>query len=240
MKAILAFLVFGIILFSGCSGMLPIDCTLGSGNVVSEIREMPLFNSIEVRSSVEVHFTQGEHAPITVRAEDNLMEDINTYVSGKTLIIEDKPGTCLGNTKPVKVTVSMEEVEKLSILGSGEITSINTVTADEIEVSVIGSGNIDLKADAEEIKVSIPGDGEILLEGTTSALDISIIGSGAIEAFDLIADAVKVDIMGSGDVEVTAVEQLDVNIMGSGNVDYKGTPKVSQSGSGSGRIRSVD
>ncbi|NNF18253.1 MAG: DUF2807 domain-containing protein, partial [Flavobacteriaceae bacterium] len=68
-------------------------------------------------------------------------------------------------------------------------------------------------------------------------LEIRMSGSGDLDAFDLEADDVEVQVSGSADVEVTANKSLKANVSGSGDIRYKGNPKkVDSRKSGSGDI----
>lgn len=230
-------ILFGIclVLFFGC--ICPLTCTTGSGNVVAENRTVGSFDSIELATEASLTFTQDTAGPLNIKAEDNLINNIETSVENGVLKIYDKNTACLRTTKPIRITVSSDEIRKLSVLGSGKITSTNTIKSDDLELSVIGSGEIDVATESKKIKIDIPGSGGIRLGGNTSAMDASILGSGYLKAFNLSAENAKVLLTGSGSCEVTAENELNVTIMGSGDVFYKGNATVSESIFGSGKVK---
>ena len=61
-----------------------------------------------------------------------------------------------------------------------------------------------------------------------------------IRAASLQAELSKVEIAGSGNVEVYATNKLDVNIMGSGEVKHRGSAQVNTSIHGSGSVKKID
>ena len=65
---------------------------------------------------------------------------------------------------------------------------------------------------------------------------VSLIGSGGFFGFPLTAENCDVDILGSGNCEVTALGKLDVILDGSGSVFYKGSPIIHEDITGSGRV----
>jgi len=87
------------------------------------------------------------------------------------------------------------------------------------KVTNIGSGNVRITDPME-----------------TYQMDISILGSGSFSGFLLNTQECQVDIVGSGNCEITAESSLDVSIDGSGSVFYKGTPLIKDHISGSGRV----
>ena len=102
--------------------------------------------------------------------------------------------------------------------GAYELTYYITVP-DLEEVRNIGSGNVSV---SDPISVD--------------QMKVSILGSGSFFGFPLTASACQVDIMGSGECEVTVNNDLDVVIEGSGSVYYKGSPIIHEDISGSGRV----
>ena len=78
------------------------------------------------------------------------------------------------------------------------------------------------------------------MKGTSKEFEGGIAGSGNIWARDLMSEDSKVQIAGSGNIEVYATRNLDVNVMGSGEVKHRGTAQVSASITGSGSVNKID
>jgi hypothetical protein len=86
-------------------------------------------------------------------------------------------------------------------------------------VEVIGSADVDILDSME-----------------TGEFELFLMGSGSFRGFQLRAGQSYVEIVGSGDCEITSDESMDVVIEGSGNVYYKGTPSLQTDITGSGRV----
>ena len=104
-----------------------------------------------------------------------------------------------------------------------------------------GSGNVNIDFQTiEKVNISIAGSGNVNLAGKANEVDISIAGSGDANAERVIADDVKVSIAGSGLAKVTANKNLKASIFGSGDVYYKGTASnIKKSVLGSGKVRQL-
>jgi hypothetical protein len=87
-------------------------------------------------------------------------------------------------------------------------------------------------------KVSNIGTGNVIISDFNHqpSLEIYLEGSGSYLGFPLTAENCSVEILGSGDAEVSANKSLDVDIEGSGNVYYKGSPSITEDISGSGKV----
>lgn len=187
----------------------------GSGKLALQDRETKDFDEIDIRVPAKVVVTIGSPISVLVQTDDNLIDLIETRVSGDTLRID-----CDHNISTVNdliVTITVPSLEELDIRGSGDV---------EVD------GLSESKFDAE-----IHGSGDIRVSGVANRVDASISGSGSLEFAELIAQRVEISISGSGDAEVHAEKDLEVRIRGAGDVVYTGDPDVDRSISGSGSIR---
>jgi hypothetical protein len=208
----------------------------GSGDLITETREVSNFDSIALSGSGEVNVTQGGGESLTIETDDNVMEHIKAEVSGGTLELGFEEGFNLISPTRLIFTVGVEDLTSVSISGSGDIES-DMIETNRLEATVTGSGDIQIGTlTADDVKARITGSGDMNLAGETAAQDITISGSGKYRAGDLRSESAEVSITGSGDATVWATDSLDVNISGSGSVDYYGRPSMSTSGSGSGDI----
>jgi len=211
----------------------------GSGDLITETRQVSNFDSIELNGSGEVIVTQGGSESLSIETDDNVMERIKTEVVGGTLKLGFKDGVNLIRPTQLTFYVGVDDLNDLTISGSGDIDA-DQLEADRLDVNISGSGNIqvtDLTTD--QVNAEISGSGEIDLVGDTAAQRISISGSGKYLAGDMCSPSVRVTVSGSGDATVCATETLDSTISGSGSIGYYGQPAVNSSGSGSGTIKSL-
>ncbi|MDD3621511.1 MAG: DUF2807 domain-containing protein [Methanofollis sp.] len=219
-----------LLLTAGCA--LP-PCTVGSGNVVSETRDVGTFHSVDLNTFATVVVTQGAPGPVMIEAEDNLMPLLRTQVSEGVLVI-DHDAVCVRNTTPVVVRVAMDEVKGLAVNGAGSVLGEDQIVADRLATAVSGSGTLDLDVNVTALESVISGSGETRFSGTADEHSAVISGSGTIKGFDLTTKQSNLVISGSGRAEVLATEALDVQITGSGLVTYRGDPTVTQVITGSG------
>lgn len=208
----------------------------GSGDLITETREVSNFDSITLSGSGEVIINQGEGESLTIETDDNVMEHIKAEVSGGTLELGFEEGLNLISPTRLIFTVGIEDLSEMRITGSGDIGA-DTLETNRLDTTVTGSGDIRIDTlTADEVKARITGSGDMDLAGEVSAQDITISGSGRYDAGDLLSESAEVSITGSGNATVWATDSLDVNITGSGSVDYYGRPSLNTSGSGSGDI----
>jgi hypothetical protein len=127
----------------------------------------------------------------------------------------------------------------LDMAGSGKLTVGNVTGLARIDTA--GSGNIRL-GDVGKVNADIAGSGSITTGAVKGAIDVDIAGSGDFSAAS-VQGPTSVSIAGSGSVTIAGGEAdpLKVEIMGSGNVNFGGVavnPRIEAMGSGSVKIKS--
>jgi Putative auto-transporter adhesin, head GIN domain len=228
----------------------------GSGHLTSEERDVSKFDRMVISGEAEVEFVQEDDRPLSVEAEDNIIEKVVTKVENGALVVETKSGAILEPTLPITVRVSGPVLGRISMQGSGKFSCETLATnrlgvdvggsgtvhvvaleSDDLEVNVSGSGELSIDdLSGEELSIDIPGSGRVGIAGDAHSQTSHVGGSGTYFGSQLESDDVAVDIDGSGDVEVFAQRTLNVSIDGSGNVRFKGDASVFSLLGGTGSV----
>lgn len=209
----------------------------GNGNLITVERTTSSYNAISIGGSFDVVLVKGKEGQIKIEGEENIIPYLETEVSGNTLKIRYKKNTNIRTTRKLLVTVTYDDIDKVSLGGSGNVSNEGILKTQELKVSLGGSGNINLAIDADEVKSSIGGSGNIKLNGTCNELTCSLAGSGSIKAYELTSDTLQANVTGSGNIRATVKTKIKARVVGSGNIYYKGNPKYVDSKTiGSGDI----
>ena len=217
-KASLLIMAFLSILFLSCTTQSPLPQTVeGSGQVVSETRQVSGFSGIDLQSAGEVMVAIGSSESVVVEADDNLLPIITTGVKGGRLVIGILPGIRVTTNNPIRITVNMKKLENVTVSGAGSVN-----------VKGLESG---------AVKFDLPGSGSIAANGKAKSLNAYLQGSGKIDCSGLEVDTAVAYLRGTGEIVVHPIRVLYANISGSGNVNYFGDPaSVDQKITGSGKL----
>ncbi len=214
----------------------------GNGNVTTINRTTSDYDAISCAGSFDYILVSGTEGQLTIKGEENLLKHVITEVKNGTLIVKTEKGKSLKTSmgKTITVTIPVKDIHAVSLAGSGDLISKTQISATNLDVSLAGSGDVDLDISAESIESHLTGSGDITLNGKTNNLELTISGSGDYNCFGLDANNTEVTISGSGDAEVVSNLSLKARVSGSGDIEYKGNPdkedtKVSGSGSVSSR-----
>lgn len=211
----------------------------GNGRVTTENRSVNSTNRIKVLGSMDVILDEGPSG-VKVEADENIIPYILTDVHDGWLEIRTENHVNLNSHNGIKVYVSTPSVNSIKISGSGNVNgSEKLYTRDKVDFSVSGSGDITCNINAPEVNASISGSGNINLGGETKDVSVHITGGGDYDGRNLKAENARVNITGSGDVNLFADASLNVKVTGSGSVRYRGNPTVSQKIVGSGSVEKM-
>src|ERR1041385_7198550 len=157
--------------------------------------ELAEFKSIYVNSNYTVYLKQTNKQEVNVEADPDIFALTKISVENGVLMINvdrkpDNPNKSLWakiddiKLRPVmKVMVSMKNVSDLQVNGGGKIVSENSIASDNLNLSVSGSGGIELDIKGNNVKTDVSGSGTVELKGYAVMNDITISGSGSLNSF---------------------------------------------------------
>jgi hypothetical protein len=213
----------------------------GNGNMTTITRTTDNYDGISCAGSMDYILVEGEEGKITIEGEENLLKYIITEVNDDKLIVKVENGVNLKTSlnKTIKIKIPFKDISEVSLAGSGDLWSEDTIKASNLEISLAGSGDVKITVDATSVEGSLAGSGDLTLKGKTINLEANVAGSGDFHGYDLQADNTEVSIAGSGDAKVVSNESLKARVSGSGDIEYKGNPtKEDTKVNGSGSISS--
>ena len=213
----------------------------GNGKMVTVERSVGSYDEVALSGWFDLEIVSGKEGELTLSGEENLLEHIKTEVKNGKLVVKTEKGY---NLQPsswksggIKVVVPVEEINAVTMSGSGDIVGKTKLRADNFSVVMSGSGDITLEIEGGNIESTLSGSGDIRLSGKSERFAVKISGSGDIHAYDLEANNVDAVVSGSADIKVTALETLKARVSGSGDIHYRGNPeKIDSKTSGSGDV----
>jgi hypothetical protein len=231
-------LLFLILLMgSGCKESS--ICQRGSGELEVRTLSFEAIDGLTVSGETTVILRQGSTQSVQVETYPNVFDAMDFRVAGG-LLITDLDG-CWNRTDLVIYLTIATPLTQVEVSGAGEVQGDSLiVAANQLDLSVSGSGRITLDLEANDLNSRISGSGSIVLMGTAQDQTIRVSGSGDYEAFNLIAESCDADVSGSGQVEVYVNGRLDAKVSGSGDIRYAGNPtsvNTNVTGSGSVAVR---
>ena len=210
----------------------------GHGPIVTETRNVPAFTGVNFDLPGNLHYTPGATFKVELSSQQNLLDVIETYVSGNDLKIRVKSGVNIKSKEDIDVFIEAPDLTYLSLGGSGYMEVSQIYKPADLRLAVSGSGRIQIsQLETNLLKAEISGSGDLQINnGKSNREQINISGSGMADFLNFPTDDAVTHTSGSGTIQLQVNKTLEAYISGSGVVMYKGNPTVKASVSGSGRV----
>ena len=225
MKLLSFFALATAIIFAGCDvtvttgGGSAANALQGSGTSKTEDREVTEFDSIVLYGAGTVNVSLGESPKLTVSADDNLLELIESKVEEGQLKI--KPTESISAKSDLVYEITTNSLTKLVVDGAAKV-NLNDVKGSDLTLEVNGAA-------------SASGSGEV------DQLTIATKGASSVKLQELHAKTLNVKLAGAGSATVFASESVDAEIAGVGSIIVHGNPAdVNKQVNGLGTIKIVD
>jgi hypothetical protein len=182
----------------------------------------------------KVDIRNGEKLAIEVEGTDEAKDRMRFVLGDGSLgILRDK--SHWNDSGTATVIVTMPAPAKLTLAGSGQISSASV--SDQPEINVLGSGRLDLPSvAAAKMEVNLAGSGTLAAAGSADDLELNVMGSGTANMDALKAAKASINVAGSGNAIFASDGDVDANIMGSGNVTVRGRARCKVKTMGSGHL----
>ena len=181
----------------------------------TETRTITGFKKIEAGGAINLGISAQNEYGVEIQADDNLLADIKTEVSGETLKIysEDK----ISPKTKIIIKISMPAIEGLDVSGASS-GNISNVVADSLDLQASG---------ASKIKI----------DGQVKNLRADANGASSIDAENLRTENAKVEASGASKAMIVAINDLNVSASGASKITYTGEPKnIKQNSSGASSV----
>ncbi len=194
----------------------------GSGNIITETRNVSAFTKVNVSTSINVDVQQGPQTEVVVEADDNLIKYIETKVEGNELKIRLK-NVSIRNHATIKVHIIAPQFDGFVAAASAEIVGKNTITStSKINIEASSSAKIDLQLDAPSVSVNASSSADITASGRTKEVEVDANSSASVELNKLLAETVTAEASSSATIDVFASVKINAKANSSGDITYTG------------------
>ena len=204
----------------------------GNGNVVEETRKTQPFNQIKVSRGMNVYISQGDETKVTVEADENLLDVIETKVQGDVLTITTDG--IIRKAKVKKVYVTTPEITAIKSTAGSNVFSETMLNANEMEISATAGSNIKLDINIGSGEISANAGSNIMLEGKSEKLRCKASSGSNIKAEDLRTKEGSARVSSGANIWISTETALEGEASSGGNIFYYGSPEKTEIHSSSG------
>jgi len=218
---ILTSFIMILLFLSSCVFMGP--TIKGNGNVVEENRKVKDFDKVEVSRGMNVYISQGERSKVVVKADENLLDAIETKTEGDVLIIRATKNIRSAISK--KVFITTPHIEEIEASSGSNVFSETALKFKNLKISGSSGSNFNLRINSEFAEFSASSGSNIKLEGKTNSFKGKASSGSNIKAENLKSENCEVKASSGSNIWITAKNDFDADVSSGGNIFVYGNPK---------------
>jgi hypothetical protein len=195
----------------------PSEYVIGSGNVVTENRQVSGFYGIAVSGIGEVIVERTGSESLTITSDDNILPHLESEVRNGILYLGPESNVSLTPSEGIVYRLTADTFDEINVSGA---------------VAVMASG-----IDTELLDTNMSGACTIQTEGKADSQDIATSGSSVYNGENLDSRTVNINVSGTSHIVVRVSEILRGLVNGAALVEYIGNPTVNVTVSGAAVVR---
>ncbi len=205
----------------------------GNGNVVAKNRSISSdFVRIKVSSGIDVYLTENGETSLVVEADENLHDLIKTEVKNGTLYIGSKKNIWTARAK--KVHVSIEKIVELEVTSGAEVTTENTLHADDLKIIATSGAEFNLHLKVNNLNCESSSGSDVNIDGKANNFNVSSSSGSDIDAYGLETSNCIAKASSGSNIKVNVNKSFDGHASSGGDIHFKGDPEVVNSSDSSG------
>lgn len=212
--------------------------TKGSGRVVTKTVPVESFSRIEANHGFDVSLSPGTHQNVTLRLDDNFVDDLDLAVSEGTLRLRLTSRRSASHDATLHADVVVPSITSVNADGGAKVQLADGLSAEALHVALSGGSFIDGAVDTERFDLGMSGGSRAELRGRASGLEVVASGGAALDAMDLHVEDADIQLSGGARATTSASDTISAVVSGASSLRYAGTAHfVRRDVSGASTIR---
>ena len=195
----------------------------GSGNITEQIRRVGNFTGIKASGGLNVYISQGDTQKVMVRADDNLINTIQTDVRNGVLTVVNRK--LINGATSEKVFVTVAKLDKITSSAGSNVYSQTVINSEQLELSSFAGSNMDLKIVTGDLEASASAGSNLILEGEANHCSVSANTGSNIKAEKLKTKTCQARANTGANIYIDVEDELDARAGSGANLFYSGVPK---------------
>ena len=195
----------------------------GNGNVVEENRKVGNFEEIIVSRGMNVYISQGDVTKVMVKADENLVDAIETRMEGDALKVTSTANIRSATVK--KVFITTPELSSLRTSSGSNVFSETVITSKNLDLSSSSGSNLKLEIKTGKVEASVSAGSNIKLEGMTDYFYGKASSGSNLKAENLSSKNSELKVSSGANIWIKVKEELQAQASSGGNIFYYGNPE---------------
>jgi hypothetical protein len=220
----------------GCGATLQLITAEGSGNVITREVQVEGFDKVRIQNQFKARITKGDEFRVTVRVDDNLVQDLDIGESGTRIVVggnvmrnrtldirlqADRSYTLRNVT--LEVDIVTPDLTQIDASGASEVKLVGFESGEDLTLKGSGASNISGEITADTLSIDVSGASKVRLSGAADHISIRASGASTADLRGVPAITAEVDSSGASRLHVNVTDSLDAVASGASHITYQGS-----------------
>jgi hypothetical protein len=194
-----------------------------------EMRDVTLFQSVEVGSGIDLYLKQGDVNEVEVECEKAIMHRIYTEVNAKgALVIKAQSNTRWTVDKAPRVYVTYQVLKAISTSGGSDVRGNGVNKGKKVNITAFGGSDVYFNVECDTLIINASGGSDVKVAGKSQYLNADASSGSDINALDLESYKCRIVASGGSDAYVNVVNELFADASGGSDIGYSGNPPIKE------------
>jgi hypothetical protein len=203
------------------------DTVTGSGKLTTRTIDLSGVTSVVAGADFTVHLKTGGAEQAKVTMDDNLVNRVESTVSGHELSLGLKPGSNVRNAT-LRAEVTVNHLNRLAANGASHATLDSPVTGPALQLVAEGASQITGPVGVERLDASESGASVLTLSGRAGSMHLESVGTSQLHGSELAVRDLDAVLSGVSQATVTVNNTLAVTADGVSVLRYRGNPTITR------------
>jgi len=208
---------------AGCGGV----GLVGNGKSATQLRGAAPFKKLEISGGLHVTLTRGERT-LTVTADENLIDHLDTSVRDGTLVIRLTQPVL--DARSLKIAIRSNDIlEAISLSGGSGFVGPAGASA-RLDLEASGGSSLEVsELSSAIVNANASGASHLTLVGGAAAnLAVSASGASEVTAHGFTVEAAIIEVSGASNVCLTCTRSITGSVSGASTLTVSGSPAIAQ------------
>lgn len=195
-----------------------------TGDNIIQGRDVRNFEGVSVSGTIHAYITQGNEESLKIEAGSNIIDKIETKVSGKVLYISMKGQFNIYQSPIAHIT--LKNLQLVEATGATKVEGKSTLQTNGLVIKSSGTSKVSLDFNSKNVIASLTGASTAELSGKTQSMKFQISGTSNLKAAKLEGQTADIQLSGASKAVIDAKKELRYELSGVSKLKYKSNPKI--------------
>jgi hypothetical protein len=208
----------------------------GSGNIVTETKQVSNFTGINISSAFDAEVKIGPVTEVKIEADDNIIKYVRVEVSGNTLTIRTEHLNNISNAH-LKVFITTPSLNDINASAAADVKVVDELKGNgKFHFNASSAATIEAVIEAPEVGVEASSSGTVKLTGRTKNYQAQASSGANIKTAGLLSETSDINVSSGANADVYASVSLNADASSGGNITYHGEGSIKQNTSSGGSV----